>query len=113
MTLTLGEPGRSVRGTVGSNELYINNLKFILSYPIEEVEGMPIVSRMDLTKVIEPVLRPSRIRDAAVIDSVVLDPGHGGMTMGRRVCSGTRRRMRWMWRGGRRGCWSGRGCGCI
>jgi len=82
MTLTLGEPGRSVRGTVGSNELYINNLKFILSYPIEEVEGMPIVSRMDLTKVIEPVLRPSRIRDAAVIDSVVLDPGHGGYDNG-------------------------------
>jgi N-acetylmuramoyl-L-alanine amidase len=81
-TLTLGSPGRSLRGTVGSNELYINNLKFILSYPIEEVDGEAIVSRMDLTKVIEPVLRPSRIRDAAVIDSVVLDPGHGGYDNG-------------------------------
>jgi N-acetylmuramoyl-L-alanine amidase len=37
---------------------------------------------MDLTKVIEPVLRPSRIRDAAMIDSVVLDPGHGGYDNG-------------------------------
>jgi N-acetylmuramoyl-L-alanine amidase len=37
---------------------------------------------MDLTKVIEPVLRPSRIRDATVIDSVVLDPGHGGFDNG-------------------------------
>ena len=81
-TLTLGAPGRSLRGTVGSNELYINNLKFILSYPIEQVDGMPIVSRMDLTKIIEPVLRPSRIHDAAVIDSVVLDPGHGGYDNG-------------------------------
>jgi N-acetylmuramoyl-L-alanine amidase len=80
--LTLGSPGRSLRGTVGSNELYINGLKFILSYPISEVDGEPIVSRMDLTKVIEPVLRPSRIRDAAVIDSVVLDPGHGGYDNG-------------------------------
>jgi N-acetylmuramoyl-L-alanine amidase len=35
-----------------------------------------------LTKIIEPVLRPSRIRDAAVIDSVVLDPGHGGYDNG-------------------------------
>ena len=81
-TLTLGAPGRSLRGTVGSNELYINNLKFILSYPIEQDDGQPIVSRMDLTKVIEPVLRPSRIRNAAVIDSVVLDPGHGGYDNG-------------------------------
>jgi N-acetylmuramoyl-L-alanine amidase len=77
-TLTISAPGRSVRGTVGSNELYINGLKFILSYPIEEVDGEPVVSRMDLTKIIEPVMRPSRIKDAAVIDSVVLDPGHGG-----------------------------------
>jgi len=81
-TLTMGSPGRSLRGAVGSNELYINGLKFILSYPISEVDGEPIVSRMDLTKVIEPVLRPSRIRDAAVIDSVVLDPGHGGYDNG-------------------------------
>ena len=81
-TLTLGSPGRSLRGTIGSNELYINNLKFILSYPIEMVDGEPAVSRMDLTKVIEPVMRPSHIRDAAVIDSVVLDAGHGGYDNG-------------------------------
>jgi N-acetylmuramoyl-L-alanine amidase len=81
-TLTMGSPGRSLRGAVGSNELYINGLKFILSYPITEVDGEPIVSRMDLTKVIEPVLRPSRIQDAATIDSVVLDPGHGGYDNG-------------------------------
>jgi N-acetylmuramoyl-L-alanine amidase len=80
--LSMGAPGRSVRGTVGSNELYINGLKFILSYPIAEADGEPIVSRMDLTKVIEPVLRPSRIHDAAMIDSVVLDPGHGGYDNG-------------------------------
>jgi N-acetylmuramoyl-L-alanine amidase len=76
--LTLGQPNRSLRGTVGSDELYINNLKFILSYPIAEHNGEPIVSRMDLTKVIEPVLRPSRIKDAEQVTTVVLDPGHGG-----------------------------------
>jgi N-acetylmuramoyl-L-alanine amidase len=81
-SLEMGSPGRSLRGTVGSNELYINGLKFILSYPIEEVNGEAIVTRMDLTKVIEPVLRPSRIHDAAKIDSVVLDPGHGGYDNG-------------------------------
>ena len=37
-----------------------------------------LISRMDLTKVIEPVLRPSRIKGAELVDTVVLDPGHGG-----------------------------------
>ncbi len=77
-SLQMGQPNRSLRGSTGSNELFINNLKFILSYPISEYEGQPIVSRMDLTKVIEPVLRPSRIKDAAQVSTIVLDPGHGG-----------------------------------
>lgn len=73
---------RSIRCTIGSNEIYINNLKFILSYPIEEVDGHMIISRMDLTKIIEPVLRPSHIKGADLVDTVVLDPGHGGFDNG-------------------------------
>jgi len=69
---------RSLRGSVGSKEFYINNLKFILSFPIAESGGKPIISRMDLTKLIEPILRPSRIAHASRIDTVVLDAGHGG-----------------------------------
>jgi len=41
-----------------------------------------MVSRMDLTKVIEPVLRPSRIKDAEKVDTIILDPGHGGHDRG-------------------------------
>lgn len=76
--LTMNGGVRSLRGALGSNEFYINNLKFILSYPIEEVDGHLIISRMDLTKVIEPVLRPSRIKGAELVDTIILDPGHGG-----------------------------------
>ena len=76
--LSIGTQGRTLRGAVGSNELYINNLKFILSYPISEMSGMPIISRMDLTKIIEPVLRPSRIKGAEPVTTIILDPGHGG-----------------------------------
>jgi len=69
---------RSLKGGVGSVEFYINRLKFNLSYPIIEYEGVPVLSRMDLTKVIEPVLRPQKIKNAELIDTIVLDPGHGG-----------------------------------
>lgn len=80
---------RSLRGQSGSHEFFINTLKFILSYPVAEADGHLIVSRMDLTKVIEPVLRPSRIRSADLIDTVILDPGHGGSDTGATCAYGT------------------------
>ncbi len=73
---------KSLRGAAGSVEFYINGLKFNLSYPIAEVDGKLVVSRMDLTKVIEPVLRPSKIKGAEKIDTIVLDAGHGGHDRG-------------------------------
>jgi len=69
---------RSLRGQAGSVEFYINNLKFNLSYPIVDQGGRLCVSRMDLVKVIEPVLRPGKIKDAELVDTIILDPGHGG-----------------------------------
>ena len=76
--VTMSNGSRSLRGTLGSGDFYINSLKFNLSYPLENVDGKLLVSRMDLSKVIEPVLRPSRIKGADLVDTVVLDPGHGG-----------------------------------
>jgi N-acetylmuramoyl-L-alanine amidase len=69
---------RSLRASVNSAEFYINNLKFILSYPTIQHDGKICVSRMDLVKLIEPVMRPSRIKNAPAIDTIVLDAGHGG-----------------------------------
>jgi N-acetylmuramoyl-L-alanine amidase len=69
---------RRFRCDLNSKEFFINDLKFILSYPIVENLGSPCISRMDLTKLIEPVMRPSRIKGAEIIKTVVLDAGHGG-----------------------------------
>ena len=69
---------RSIRASIGSPDFFINNLKFILSYPAVERDGKVCISRMDLVKLIEPVMRPSRIKNAEPIDTVVLDAGHGG-----------------------------------
>ena len=52
-TMELG--ARSLKGTANSVEFFINRLKFNLSYPIAEQNGRLWISRMDLTKVIEPV----------------------------------------------------------
>ena len=69
---------RTIRASVGSPDFFINNLKFILSYPAIEHDGRVCISRMDLVKLIEPVMRPSRIKNAEPIDTIVLDAGHGG-----------------------------------
>ena len=76
VTMKLGT--RSLRGTAGSVEFFINGLKFNLSYPVMEVDGKLCLSRMDLAKVVEPVLRPSKIKGAEVVQTVILDAGHGG-----------------------------------
>jgi N-acetylmuramoyl-L-alanine amidase len=73
---------RSLRGDVNSKEFFINNIKFILSYPVMETHGQVCISRMDLTKLLEPVLRPQKIKGADVVETVVLDPGHGGHDKG-------------------------------
>jgi N-acetylmuramoyl-L-alanine amidase len=76
--LILRSGSRCLKGQLGSPEFYINNLKFILSYPVAEVGGQPSISRMDLTKLLEPVLRPSRILNSTKVNTIILDPGHGG-----------------------------------
>ena len=75
-------------GGVNSRELCLNGLKFILSFPIVRVDNRVLMSRMDLSKLVEPVLRPARI-DAKPVRTVVLDAGHGGYDQGATSMLGT------------------------
>ena len=68
--------------SANSQECIMNSLKFILSYPVVEHSGRLLVSRIDLCKLIDPVLRPSYIRGAGNFRTVILDPGHGGKDAG-------------------------------
>lgn len=68
--------------TAGSQECIMNRVKFIFSYPVLEHSGRLLVSRVDLSKLIDPVLRPTYIRGAGNFRTVILDPGHGGRDAG-------------------------------
>lgn len=76
--------GLTMSGQVGSQTLMINRIKFILSYPILKHGNHVVVSRLDLCKLIDPVLRPSKskTRGRKIFDTVVIDPGHGGHDSG-------------------------------
>lgn len=73
-----------IRLETGGHTCLMNNLKFILSHPIVERNGKVWVSRVDLSKLIDPVLRPSFIPNAGAFNTVILDPGHGGRDPGAR-----------------------------
>lgn len=73
-----------LKATIGSQEMLINNIKFILSFPVQESGGRALFSRLDLCKLIDPVLRPTYITDAEPFDTIIVDAGHGGHDVGAR-----------------------------
>lgn len=71
-----------MRWTSGTDDIYINNVKFCLSFAVLEQDGKLYISRMDLAKLIHPIIKPSHIAGAVVFDTIVIDPGHGGEDSG-------------------------------
>lgn len=66
----------------GSQEVLMNNVKFIFSNSIIAINGSYHVSVTDLLKIIDPILRPASIASATPFDTVIIDPGHGGIDPG-------------------------------
>jgi N-acetylmuramoyl-L-alanine amidase len=87
--LSLESAKVEVRLTVGGNECFMNNVKFVLSHPVSLSGEKLYISRTDLAKLIDPVLRPSFIKAAGSFQTVILDPGHGGKDSGATNSLGT------------------------
>jgi len=66
----------------GSRETMINGVRSWLCFPVIEQDGKFLVSRTDVAKTIEPLVRPHRVPNVGNIQTVVLDPGHGGSDKG-------------------------------
>src|SRR5213080_4681721 len=66
----------------GSREAIINGARSWLCFPVIEQNGKSLVSRTDVAKTIEPLVRPHRVPDVGKVQTVVLDPGHGGHDKG-------------------------------
>jgi N-acetylmuramoyl-L-alanine amidase len=65
----------------GSRETMINGARSWLCFPLIEQNGKYLVSRTDVAKTIEPLMRPHRVT-VGKVETVVLDPGHGGHDKG-------------------------------
>src|SRR6266516_3214499 len=65
-----------------SREAIINGARSWLCFPLIEQDGKFLVSRTDVAKTIEPLVRPHRVANMGRIRTVVVDPGHGGHDKG-------------------------------
>jgi N-acetylmuramoyl-L-alanine amidase len=74
--------GHSMSLKIGSPDLYLDGVHYVMSFPIEGGDHDWLVSRMDVIKLFEPVLRPTEISGRHTIRGVVIDAGHGGSDNG-------------------------------
>ena len=75
-------PSLIMRWKTGSQSIYVNNIKFNLSFPVVESGDKALLSTVDLAKLVDPVVRPSYISKPINFDTVVIDAGHGGHDSG-------------------------------
>jgi N-acetylmuramoyl-L-alanine amidase len=68
--------------TLNSRLAVIDGVNQWLGFPIAMEGDKVLISRLDLVKTIEPSLRPELIGGLNPVDTVVLDPGHGGHDKG-------------------------------
>jgi N-acetylmuramoyl-L-alanine amidase len=66
----------------GSREVIISGARSWLCFPVIEQDGKLLVSRTDVAKTIEPLVRPHRVPNVGKVQTVVVDPGHGGYDKG-------------------------------
>jgi N-acetylmuramoyl-L-alanine amidase len=74
--------GHTMSIKVGSPDLYLDGVHYVMSFPIEGGDQDWLVSRMDVIKLFDPVLRPTEISGRHTIRGVVIDAGHGGSDNG-------------------------------
>lgn len=82
-TIRLENGRNQLEVTLDSREAMVNGVRNWLSFPVmAHTDGKFLVSRIDLAKTIEPQLRPQMIANMGPVQTVVLDPGHGGHDKG-------------------------------
>ena len=74
--------GHSISLKLGTSDAYIDGVHYVMSFPIEGGDHDWLVSRMDVIKLFEPILRPTEISGRHAIRGVVIDAGHGGSDNG-------------------------------
>jgi N-acetylmuramoyl-L-alanine amidase len=72
----------SISLKLGNSDLYLDGVHYVMSFPVEGGDHDWLISRMDVIKLFDPILRPTEISGRHAIRGVVIDAGHGGSDNG-------------------------------
>jgi N-acetylmuramoyl-L-alanine amidase len=75
-------PLHALRLKMGSPDIYLDGVHYVMSFPIELGDHDWLVSRLDVIKLFDPIMRPQEIAGRHTIRGVVIDAGHGGTDNG-------------------------------
>jgi N-acetylmuramoyl-L-alanine amidase len=67
---------------INSRKAEINGIVVWLSYPVTSLHSAGYISKIDLAKIILPVLFPAKTKPPQRVRVIALDPGHGGKDPG-------------------------------
>ena len=84
----LTSPSGTLTLTVDSREMKWKGVRYWLNHSIRQQDEVTLVSRLDLGKTFEPLLRPNVETPKRPVQGVVVDPGHGGGDEGTRAARG-------------------------
>lgn len=80
--VSYGAANRVVSVKPERQDFYVNNYRYVLSYPVQKHGEELLISTVDMKKLVDPVLRPRFSKRAGVVKTVVIDPGHGAHDAG-------------------------------
>ncbi len=80
--ISYGAGNRVVSVRPSHQDFYVNNYRYILSYPVRDLNGTLMISTLDMKKLVDPVLRPRYSPTSGPVTTVVIDAGHGGHDAG-------------------------------
>ena len=91
---------RTVRFKEDRREALIDGVRYWMSFPARKRGSNFYISSLDAKKLLQPALQPSQIYIPKKVDTVVIDPGHGGGIRERKAPMVLKRITRWIYRTG-------------
>ncbi|MAS92848.1 MAG: hypothetical protein CMO55_06585 [Verrucomicrobiales bacterium] len=79
---------RTVRFKEDRREALIDGVRYWMSFPARKRGSNFYISSLDAKKLLQPALQPSQIYIPKKVDTVVIDPGHGGRDTGAKSAYG-------------------------
>lgn len=86
--VTLSSTTARLQLEMDSREASLNGTKVWFNLPPTVARGATLLGRIDVLKVIDPILAPPRSTGATAFRAIVIDPGHGGDDNGTMSASG-------------------------